>query len=481
MKKSKKSSIIFNIVSTILTVVFLLSLTVFSYFLIKLNVVPNKYLIIGYSICLILVITLLLMVFNKINKVIKVLGLTIMLIVSSIFSYATIYLNNTYSFFNKTQVDYDIVKYSVIVLKDSNYKKITDLKNKTISYLDDNYKGDVKKSLKEKIKYKEKLTEEFGMLPDYLLNLEADAICLEEGYFNLIKEEVKGFEDETRVIYTFDVRVNSHKEVNNNIDITVDPFILYISGIDQYGGVSTSRGRSDVNMLAIINPKTHHILLVNTPRDYYVQLAGTTGLKDKLTHAGFYGIDKSIQTLENFYEVDINHYIKVNFNTLISIVDVIGGIDIYSDASFRPWTDKSVYVNEGWNHFNGKQALAYSRERMSYLNGDIHRGENQQQVITAILEKVSNSKVIISKYNSILKSLSDSFQTDMQPSMITSLIKYQLDKMPSWKVESIGVKGYDRMDYTYSMGSNWLLYVMEPDYNSVMTAKEKIKEVLNES
>ena len=255
---------------------------------------------------------------------------------------------------------------------------------------------------------------------------------------------------------------------------------MYISGIDQYGNVNSVRGRSDVNQLAIVNPKTNHILLVNTPRDFYVQLAGTTGLRDKLTHAGIYGIDKSIKTLENLYSIDISHYVRVNFNTVIKVVDVIGGIDIESDKAFRAWTNKNVYVEKGWNHFDGAQALAYARERLTYVDGDHHRGRNQQQVITAILNKVTNSKVLISKYNSILGALDGSFQTDMSMEEITSFIRYQIDKMPHWNIESIAVTGSGDMQPTYSMGSKLKLYVMEPNMNSVNEAKKRINEVLNE-
>lgn len=483
MKKKKKSSknrTIFNIISFIFTVICLFSVSVFSYFIFKINVVPTKYLLVGYSLFILVMLILLLMIFGRRSKIAKVISLIIMTIMSFIFGYATYYLNNTYHFLSGTQSSYDILTYSVIVLKNSSYDEINDLKSKTISYLSDDYKNNVKKELSAKIEYTESLTSEFSKLPELLLDNEVDSIALEESYLTLVYEEVEDFEDSTKVIYTFDVKVKAHKE-ENTIDVTQEPFILYISGIDQYGNVNSVRGRSDVNQLAVVNPKTNHILLVNTPRDYYVQLAGTTGLRDKLTHAGIYGIDKSIATLEKFYGIDINHYVRVNFNTLIKVVDVIGGIDVYSDKSFTPWTNRSVYVNKGWNHMNGKTALAYARERKTYTTGDHHRGANQQQVITAIIDKVSKSTVLISKYNSILNSLDGSFQTDISTSNITSFIKYQLDKMPSWKVESIAVSGYNSYNYTYSMGSNYKLYVMEPDYDSIETVKEKINEVLNES
>jgi len=471
----------FNIISIIFTLICLISLTIFSYFVFKINIVPTKYLVIGFGLFILVILFLVLTIFSRLKKVIKIIALIIMTLLSIGFGYATYYLNNTYYFFKNTQIkDYDTLSYSVVVLNDSSYSKIDDLNGMTISYLDDDYDTDIKSNLSRKIKYSESLVTEFGLLSDYLLDEEVNSIVLEESYLLLINEEVENFEENTKVIYTFEVKVKSHQENKDTVDISTEPFILYISGIDQYGNVNSVRGRSDVNQIAIVNPKTHHILLVNTPRDYYVQLAGTTGLKDKLTHAGIYGIDKSINTLENLYGIDINHYLRVNFNTLIKIVDVIGGIDIYSDSSFKCWTNSKVYVNKGWNHFNGAQALAYSRERRAYITGDHHRGQNQQQVITAIIDKVTKSHVLISKYNSILNTLNGSFQTDMPMDTITSFIRYQLDKMPSWNVESIAVTGSNAMDYTYSMGNGNKLYVMIPDYSSVNTAKNRIQEVLNE-
>lgn len=475
--KNKK---IFNIISIIITVLFLLSLTVFSYYVFKVNIIPNKYLIVGYILFILVMIFLLLTVFGRSNIVFKIMAFVIMLIISFGFGYVTMYFDNTYHFFKSTHSDYDTLTYSVIALKDSSFSKITDLKNKKISYLDDDYSNNVSNVLGKQVNYNKDLIKEFGQLPDLLLDSKTDAIVLEESYYILVKEEVDKFEDKTKVIYTFTVKVKAHKEETDKISITTEPFILYISGIDQYGNVNSVRGRSDVNQIAVVNPKTHHILLVNTPRDYYVQIAGTTGLKDKLTHAGIYGINTSISTLENFYNLDINYYLRVNFNTLIKVVDVIGGIDIYSDKDFNAWTNRKVWINKGLNHLNGEQALAYARERKTYLTGDHHRGANQQQVIATIIDKVSRSTVLISKYNSILKALDGSFQTDMNMSMVTSFIKYQLNKMPSWNVESIAVTGYNSMNYTRSMGTGRKLYVMEPDYNSVNKAKTRIKEVLEE-
>lgn len=477
MKDKKK--LLINILSILILIVCLTSLTMFSYSLFRLNVLPTKYLVLGYIVLILVIGILFYLIFRKKNIIVKVVSVILVGLLSFLFIYISSYFNNTNKFFENTHKDYDNLNYSIIVLKNSDYKKISDLKNLKISYIDDSYTKDIRNKFK-KIHYNEQLSKDLSVISEELLDEKTNAIVLEESYLTLAYEEIKDFKSNVKVIENFSIKAKVHKENNEEVSIN-EPFILYISGIDQYGNVKSIRGRSDVNQMVVVNPKTHHILLVNTPRDYYVKLYNTTGLKDKLTHAGIYGIDKSIKTLEEFYNIDINYYLRVNFNSLIRVVDVIGGINIYSDKEFIAHTNKSVNVKKGWNSFNGEQALAYSRERYAYITGDHHRGENQQQVITAIIEKMTNSKVLISKYNSILNALDGTFQTDMSTSMIMSFIKEQLNEMPKWQIDSIAVTGYNSSNYTYSMGSRLKLYVMEPDYNSVEKAKKKIIEVLNEN
>lgn len=471
--------IIFALISVVLTLIYLVVLGVLSYYVYKLNIIPNKYLIIAYTL---IGISSILLIYNlfKSRIVVKIISGILLLLLTCLLVFITYYLNNTYHFLTKMKVDYDTLSYSVLVKNNSSYINIDDLNKRNIAYINNEDSSSVKKELNKEIKYNEVLDYEFTEFTKMLLSEGIDAIVLEESYINLAKEEIEGFSDNTRIIYTFTIKVKAHEEEEKKIDVTLEPFIIYISGIDQYGNVNSVRGRSDVNQLMVINPKTHHILIANTPRDYYVQLAGTTGLRDKLTHAGIYGIEKSISTIENLYGIDINHYIRINFDTLIKVVDVLGGVDIYSEKAFQPWTNSHVYINQGNIHLNGTEALAYARERKTYVDGDHHRGRNQQQIIEAIISKLTDTNTFLSKYNSILKTLEGSFQTDMDTSLITGFIKYQLDKMPSWKVDSVSVNGYSSWNYTYSMGYNYYLWVMEPDWNSVNDIKNKILEVLNE-
>ena len=460
-----------NIINILVIILCFSTLGLLSYNIYKVNMIPNKYLLISFLGITVVILILLLLLLST-NRIISKIATALLILLSIGFMIVTMYLDKTNNFLNSLLNRYESLNYSVIVRKNSNYQRIEDLNNKTIFY-----NGNIDE-LNKKITFNKEETDEY-LLYSKLMDNACDAIVLEDGYLSLLKDEIEDFEDNMRVIYTYKIRMKTKQ--STSINLTSNSFILYISGIDQYGNVNSVRGRSDVNQLLVINPNTKKILIVNTPRDYYVQLHGTTGLRDKLTHAGIYGINKSIDTLNDIYGININHYVRVNFDTLIKVIDEIGGIDIYSDKAFRPWTNSNVYINQGWNHLNGKEALAYSRERKTYVDGDHHRGRNQQQVLEAIINKLSNPSLLISKYNAILNKMNGSLQTDIDKNTITSFIKYQIDKNPSWNVETMQANGYASWNYTYSMGYNYYLWVMEPDWNSVKEVKNKINAVLNES
>lgn len=229
-------------------------------------------------------------------------------------------------------------------------------------------------------------------------------------------------------------------------------------------------------MLAVVNPNTNKILLVSVPRDYYVQLHGTTGNKDKLTHAGIYGIDMSKNTLQDLFGVTINYTAKVGFTGVEKVVDALGGIDINSDTNFIARANRNCRIYKGAQHVNGQCALAYARERYAYATGDRHRVKNQQEVLSAIIKKATQPQYLI-RYTDILASLEGSFITSLSYDEITSFAKLQLNTMKGWKIESISVDGKGAMLPTYSMGSQ-PLSVMIPDQTTVDAAKEKINIIL---
>ena len=261
--------------------------------------------------------------------------------------------------------------------------------------------------------------------------------------------------------------------------ITKEPFVIYLSGVDTRGEL-TENARSDVNILAAVNPVTKRVALINTPRDYYVDLAGTDS-KDKLTHAGLYGVETSMATLGNLYGVNVDHYIRINFAGFISIIDALGGVDVYSDQAFTSvgspgYYDPTTFV-EGWNHLDGKAALAFARERHAFASGDIQRGINQMKVIDAMANKLKSPTVLMS-FSKLMDAVSDCFVTSLSQEQISALVRMQLGDLASWDIESCSVTGSSGKSSQCYSAKGQSLYVMKPDESSVSKAKELIASVL---
>ena len=302
-----------------------------------------------------------------------------------------------------------------------------------------------------------------------LLDEEVDAIIYNGAYTSLMEENVTDFSKKIKILYTFDIRVQLDFGNSGATDdsITKEPFTIYISGIDTYGEVSET-SRSDVNLIAVVNPKTYQILLVTTPRDYYVPIPGVSGgQKDKLTHAGIYGIDASMRTLGEFYVSAFYYYARRNFRCLIDFVVRLGGVDVYSELAFQTGTESGciVDVQEGWNHLNGEQALAFSRERHALADGDNQRGKNQQAVLTAMLRKCLSPTMLL-KAGTIMNQVSSEVETNLSQAQINSLIKYQLNKNATWTIQSVAATGTNDKGYCYSSGDT-PLFIMDPDEDVV--------------
>lgn len=480
-KHSKKMKRVMGVLGPIIAVILTACMTFLLVRILGMNIIPNKYLIFVGILILIIILFDVLLFIPKIKWQIKIVFSILSLPIIALSIFGILKVNDTIAFFkNIGAIDYEVEQYYILVLKDSTYKDITDLKGMEIGVYPntfDTYKKAVdnldEKIENEKVKYTDLLK-----LSTDLLNKKVEAILISDAHKNAIEEEQESFLSSVKILYTIEVKTELD-DIGKDVKVTKEPFTVYISGIDTYGVIST-RSRSDVNILMTINPTTNEILLTNIPRDYYVQLHGTTGLKDKLTHAGVYGINMSIQTIEDLMDVEINYYVRVNFNTLIKVVDTIGGIEVDSDASFIPHTDKSCSIKKGINKLDGKCALAFSRERYAYLEGDRHRGENQQQVITKIIEKMTSSKTLISKYSEILDTLEGSFQTNLSSNEIYALIKMQLNDMPNWNISSQAVDGVGSMTYTHSY-PNQKLYVMIPTESTLTSCKDKIQQVISPS
>lgn len=410
--------------------------------------------------------------FNKSNSVIKnALISFVSLSFIGLFAYGISFTNKTNTLISSLNtIDYEEQSYSIVTNKDSDIG--LKLGNNNIGYLkDDANNEEVLKELKSRTTAKAKSSDNITTAAVELTEKVSDSLVLRDTSLQLLNENYKSFYDNLKVLDTFNVKVKK-KEVNKVADIT-KPFIVYISGIDTYGDINKV-SRSDVNILAVVNPETYKILLINTPRDYYVQLHGTTGSKDKLTHAGIYGIDMSESTLEDLYATKVDYNVRINFQSLMKTVDAVGGVTVQSDQAF---TSGKYKFQAGANQLDGQSALAFSRTRYAFADGDRSRGKNQQKVIEAIVDKLTNPNVIV-KNQSLIDSLEGTVQTNASEEIISKIIKQQMDTIGRWKVESISVTGKDSRATTYSMG-NIPLYVMEPDLNSLTNAKNKIQEYTN--
>ena len=457
----------------IYTIIAFLSL-LFIIFIISTNIVPLKYLLLLFAIFILYDVGLFFLLFKK-HKIKNIIGYVLSGILVIIMAILFYYLNVTMGFFKGFGTNkYKEENYLVLVLNDSSFESLNDLSN--IGYTS-NELSNINEALTklneeitiENIKYDNNVE-----MFDDLINKEIDSVLIEESSMALIYEQNEEYNGMFKTIYT--INIKTEIEITKEADVTNQPFTVYISGIDSYGSIATV-SRSDVNMVATINPTTKQVLLISIPRDYYVQLRGTTGYKDKLTHAGLYGVETSVGTLEDLLDVDINYYARVNFSSLEQIVDALGGVDVYSKYTFTSSkaTGGTYYFTEGYNHMNGKQALSFSRERKALPGGDRARGINQQAVIDGIIRKAT-SPAIITGYSKILSSLNGTFQTNMSDNDIQKLIKMQLNDMASWNITSYSLDGTDGSGYTYSYPTQEL-YVMNPIEETVTEAQGLIDKV----
>ena len=309
-------------------------------------------------------------------------------------------------------------------------------------------------------------------LANALLEGRVDAAVYNQALDGLITDSIEDYSDKVRVLYHYGIETELEQETAD----VGEPFNVYISGIDVDGPIATN-SRSDVNIIMTINPNTKKILLTTTPRDYYVQIPDISGeQRDKLTHAGIYGVDASMRTLEQLYGIDISYYARVNFSSLVKIVDTLGGVDVDSDFEF---TAGGYQFKKGMNHLDGKQALAFSRERYSFEDGDNQRGKDQEKVLTAILNKAM-SPAILSNASALIADVSDSVQTNMTQEEMAKFIKMQLNDGASWTIESQAASGNGDTQACYSSGDQ-PLYVMWPDEAVVQSISAKMNEILNEN
>lgn len=474
----KKDNKIVNFIASFSSIALIVLTISLIYSLFKINIVNNILLIvIGIVLILIDILFIIHMENKNKNKYTRYVVIFISLIFVFLYTVGISYSILTANFVNNITKENDEYQTFYVMISNNDNRKTKELNNKIIGFVENISSDDsIKDTLSKKasISFDALNYKDDASLINSYVDKKIDAFVIGKNYLEELKENNINIFDGYKIIYKYKVKIKKNVYPKTELKRN-DPFILYISGSDSRGSIKNT-ARSDVNILAVVNPSQNKILLISIPRDYYVQLHGTMGVKDKLTHAGVYGIQMSKNTIEDLLGIEINYYLKVGFDAVINSVDLIDGIDIYSDKEFIAYTNNNCKFIEGTQHVDGKCALAFSRERYAYESGDRHRGENQEQVISKILEKVATPS-LITKYTSILKSLDGSFETDMSYEEITSLIKNEILSLEGFDVKTYNLDGTGASMPTYSMGAQ-KLYVMIPNENTISQAKTLITEYL---
>lgn len=488
-----KSDLIKRIISIVFSIILVVCTLFLLIQLVTLNVLPSKFLFIIVAI-LFLIDTIIVILINFYSK--KVVSKIILIVVTIVLSigmgFGGYYLQKTNTMFsnitNVTSTSKNTV--SVIVKESSDMQDLRDIADKKVGTL--RLIGLVgTQTCLEDIESKDIKIEQMNY--DSISNLmsafysgEVDVVILNESYRSNVEdiEEYKNFSDNTRVIYQTTFETEDTNVANSVSDITEHPFNVLITGSDSRVDISEN-ARSDVNMVVTVNPTTNTILLTSIPRDFYVTTVCDAadgcqnGAMDKITHTGMTGINTTKRTVENLLGIEINYTVKVGFESVTKIVDALGGIDVYVEPGYAVpelLHGNGRGVTEGVNHLDGELALAYSRERYAYTEGDRQRTKNQQQVVMGIIDKMTSSSVL-ANYADLMDALGDTFQTTMSASEIQALIQYQMDKMPSWTVEQYMVDGTGDTLMCAELGQ--AAYVMVPDQTTIELAKRKIAAVMD--
>ncbi len=459
--------------------------------LIRFNVLPSTWLIVAGCVFALLVVLLAAGCDSK-KKGLRVVCFVFALLISAVLLAGIVYLHKTMTTLDRVTGGSDSYSVSVYVRVDDPAQSLADTQGYSFGVMDILDRVSTDSALRQ-------LEESVGSVSSTvypspreigraLLDGEVQAILLNEKYLTIVRDSIEGFEERVRVLAVFDTSPvgqtsggsgSSTSSYTGNEDLIVTPsdetdgygpFIVYLTGIDTYGNVDAV-SRSDVNILAVVNPQTKQLLLVTTPRDSYMPLPLCYYNYDKLTHAGLDGVEGSMVTLEQFYNVPIPYYVRINFTGFSDIVDALGGIDVYSEHEFY---DQGYYFENGYNHLDGAEALVFVRARSPFSDGDFQRGKNQMAAVKAIVDKVL-SPAILSSYLDLMDSIAGSFSTNISNDQISDLVRMQLEDNASWNIVSYEVSGDVDWDYCYNMGDYASIVLLHED--SVSEAQDLIRAV----
>jgi LCP family protein required for cell wall assembly len=494
-KKKKKNK---RRLAKLMTVFIFVTLALLIFQMIYLDLLPMKLIVLISAVLLIIALIITLIMNFKVKKFIPRLLIDLISLCMCLgLAYGNYFIYKTKDTFEvvTSLADKKAITTSIISMKDSGITKKTDLKKKKIGTILEMDKESTQRTLKalkeEGIKY---LTEDYSSLEDLVYALydsKVDAICLNEKYRDILHETEAffAFNTSTKVVYQnvhYVEREASDNESDPVNDITKDAFTILVSGNDSYGSLQDANTRSDANMLLTVNPKTGTILMTSIPRDYYVDLicpgdgemACPEGSKDKLTHSGLLGIKSTEKSIENALGIKINYNIRINFSSVVNLVDALDGIDLdikEGEQCDILYANMQPGLSVGKHHVDGETALAFARERHAYVNGDNQRVKNQQKVFKAIFKRIVSPKMI-TNYGKFMDALAVAFDTNISGDEISDFIKYELNNMPKWKFESYTIYGESAYDFCYEAQS----YASVTYQNDLMNeiARNKIKAVL---
>ncbi|MGN9282430.1 LCP family glycopolymer transferase [Holdemanella porci] len=496
-KKKKKNK---RPISKFMTIFMIISLALLIFQIIKLNLLPAKLIVLVSLVMIILCLIIILIFHFKAKKFLpRILAGFVALCMCVGLAYGNYFIYKTDDTFDvvTSLADSKATMTSIVVLKSSSIKKEKDLKGKTIGTILDMDKVATKRMLKDldsdNIKYK---TKDYSTLDDMMEAFyagEVDAICLNEKYRDILHESEAyfNFQTDSRVVHqnVHYTKVEKNDNPSDPVnDISKDAFTVLVSGNDSYGTLQDSNTRSDANLLLTVNPKTGTILMTSIPRDYYVELvcpeddpelACPEGSSDKLTHSGLMGVKSTEETIEKALGIKINYNVRINFSSVVNLVDALDGIDL--DIKKGEEVD-IFYVNSqpglsvGKHHVDGETALAFARERHAYLDGDNQRVRNQQKVFKAIFKRIVSPKMI-TNYGKFMDALAVAFDTNLSGDEISNFVKYELNNMPDWKIESYAIVAEPDYQFCYQSQS----YASVVQQNDIMdeVARKKIEAVLN--
>ena len=435
---------------------------------------------INYAIIGVIIAALVLSVFLIIKKRAKIFNVIMLAIMNIVLIFSYMQFRTAIGLFDSLNSNATISEYTmnVVVLKNDKAEKLDDLKDATVSAPVSSDGENINKLMKE-IRDKEKQSLNLSESKNYFSAYDeltagtARAMVLNSSFEELITSQHQDFKDKTKVIYSYKITKTVNTKVKQNAG---DVFNIYVSGIDTYGPVS-SVSRSDVNIIMTVNKKTGKILLTTTPRDSYVKIAdGGNNQYDKLTHAGLYGVESSIHTLENVYGIKIDYYARLNFTSFLKLIDTVGGVDVYNDQTFTSRHGGHSFT-PGMVHLDADKALGFVRERYGLASGDHDRGKNQEKVIAAIIKKLT-SKEGLANYQSVIKELSASIQTDMPIETAMGLANEQLSAGKEYNVASQALTGTGSIGLPSYAMPGAQLYMMQIDDKSLEEVTANIKDVL---